>query len=131
MTTTTVTAGTLVSVDINQGTRDAEVVAVVGEQALLEYVMPKGTTALCVVDAVTLLPTYGKSNLSYRQLLTSRKWRDAVQAQYGLHNLLCEPQGCGRALPAVLRQQFRALADAADNETLARLAGITPVQQQQ
>lgn len=35
----------------NQGMRDAEVLAIAGKKALLEYQMPKGTTALRIVSA--------------------------------------------------------------------------------
>lgn len=36
-------------VNVNQGDREAMVLAVIGNQALIEYVMPAGTTALQIV----------------------------------------------------------------------------------
>jgi hypothetical protein len=41
--------GDTFTINVNQGDREAMVLAVIGNQALIEYVMPAGTTALQVV----------------------------------------------------------------------------------
>lgn len=51
---------------VNQGRRPAKVLAVVGQQALLEYVMPRGSTALRLVDADD--PEALIRSVSYRQV---------------------------------------------------------------
>lgn len=62
-------------VDVNQGMRDAYVLAVIGDEALIEYEMPAGTTALWVIRAGD--PDAHKiRNLSYRAC--PQKWLDAM-----------------------------------------------------
>lgn len=46
-------AGQNIKVYANQGYRDAVVLAILSNEALIEYEMPKGTTALRVIDCVT------------------------------------------------------------------------------
>lgn len=41
------------NVEINQGLRLAVILAVIGDEALLEYTMPRGSTSLWIVDAYT------------------------------------------------------------------------------
>lgn len=43
--------GENITIHANQGERDAAVLAVLGDEALIEYEMPGGTTALRVVSA--------------------------------------------------------------------------------
>lgn len=60
-------------VEVNQGLRPAVILAVIGDEALLEYTMPRGSTSLWVVDAYT----WGhKKNVSYKTL--PLKWLKAM-----------------------------------------------------
>lgn len=63
-------------VDVNQGARDAYVLAVIGNEALIEYEMPAGTTALWVIKADRAEP-HKIRNVSYKSC--PRKWLDAIE----------------------------------------------------
>ena len=43
--------GENLTIEVNQGAREASVLAVIGDEALIEYDMPRGSTALRVVSA--------------------------------------------------------------------------------
>jgi hypothetical protein len=62
-------------VDVNQGVREAYVLAVLGDEALIEYEMPKGTTALWVVSRYNPDPGCRRV-ISYRSC--PKKWLDAI-----------------------------------------------------
>ncbi len=60
-------------VEVNQGLRPAVILAVLGDEALLEYSMPRGSTALWIVDAYT----WGLvKQVSYKRVLL--KWLRAM-----------------------------------------------------
>ncbi len=67
--------GDITTVLVNQGDRDATVLAVIGTKALIEYTMPAGSTGLQIIDLLTEAPTPGRS-VGYRDLPT--KWLQAV-----------------------------------------------------
>jgi hypothetical protein len=61
---------------VNQGTRPASIIAVLDDEALLEYEMPRGTTALWIIprnrmDAPRL------RNVSYKAC--PKKWLRAIE----------------------------------------------------
>lgn len=62
--------GTRLEVDRNQGLRDAIIVSVSGDEDLIEYEMPNGTTALNVIKADGSYKSF-----SYSSLTKSKKWR--------------------------------------------------------
>ena len=66
--------GDVFHVDANQGMRLAEVMAVIGDEALIEYEMPSGGCVLWVIHRES-----GNKirNVSYRRL--PAKWRKAVE----------------------------------------------------
>lgn len=80
--------GTHLQVYANQGWREARVLAALGDERLVEYEMPKGTTALRIykleVDRSTLTGTYlpfaradsHYTNVSYNRL--PNKWLKAI-----------------------------------------------------
>jgi hypothetical protein len=68
--------GDRVTVNVNQGDRDAYVVAVVGTEAMIEYEMPGGTSALWVINAGRPHPCKIRG-YSYKSL--PRKWRQAIE----------------------------------------------------
>jgi len=72
-------AGDDFSIWINQGFRDAVVLATVGEQMIVEYEMPAGTTALVRMDNLPCVQS-GKS-VSYRSC--PKKWVSAISEQSG------------------------------------------------
>lgn len=78
-------------ISVNQGNRKAMVLAVIGNQALIEYVMPAGSTALQIV-------TEGREQLgrsvSYPSVPT--KWLRAIQ-EHG-REWEGQPQG-GKKIP--------------------------------
>lgn len=82
---------------INQGDRDAVVLAVRGRQALAEYEMPNGSTALAILDLPedeTREP--GRQSVSYRGLSTP--WlRAIVEAE---STWIGKPQQTGSWRPA-------------------------------
>lgn len=61
---------------VNQGYRDAFTLAVIGDEALIEYVMPRGSQALRIVDAFTW---EGCKTVSYRAV--PRKWLQAMEEE--------------------------------------------------
>lgn len=67
--------GDTTTVFVNQGARPATCLATIGIQALIEYTMPAGKTALQVIDIRTEEPTPGRS-VSYFSLPT--KWLRAI-----------------------------------------------------
>lgn len=64
------------TVDANQGEREAYVLAVIGDEALIEYEMPKGSTAMWVVNAWNPEPGCIR-NIAYRSC--PKKWHDAME----------------------------------------------------
>ena len=71
-------AGDDVIVEANQGERDASVLAVRGEQVLVEYEMPAGTTALVLFAACGNMLTRIKT-IPHKSL--SQDWVDAIHDQ--------------------------------------------------
>jgi hypothetical protein len=71
-------AGDSTTVEANQGERDAHVLAVLGEQVLVEYEMPAGTTALVLFAACGNMLTRIKT-IPHNQL--SQSWIDAIHDQ--------------------------------------------------
>lgn len=63
-------------VDVNQGKREAYVLAVIGDEALIEYEMPGGTTALWVIHAGRPHPRRIR-NVSYKSC--TKKWLKAIE----------------------------------------------------
>jgi hypothetical protein len=59
---------------VNQGYREAFTLAVIGDDALIEYTMPRGSTALRIVDAFTW---DGHKVVSYRAI--PQKWLEAME----------------------------------------------------
>src|SRR5512146_2297449 len=95
METATLKVGQTIWADINQGTRPATVVArdAATGAYLYEYEMPAGTTAL------RLSPSAGEPNVcdkavAYRDL--SLAWLLRIELDFGLDNLIAEPQQNGR-----------------------------------
>ena len=80
------------SVWVNQGERDATVVAVAGADSLIEYEMPNGTTAM-IVTTPGKLDRYGREDRSISLALVckSRKWAKAIRE--GGIGLRPNPQG--------------------------------------
>ena len=64
------------TIHANQGDRDAYVLAVIEDEALIEYDMPKGSTAMWVIDAYNPEPGC-KRNIAYRSC--PKKWLDAME----------------------------------------------------
>lgn len=74
-------------ININQGFRDAEILAVIGHEALIEYHMPKGSTALRVIDRrdpyeTEYTPPWERGSISYFRL--PKKWSKAMM-EAGTH----------------------------------------------
>jgi hypothetical protein len=67
--------GETTTIYINQGTRAAVVLATIGLEVLLEYVMPNGTTALRIIDTRTDAPARGRS-IGYAHMPI--KWLRAI-----------------------------------------------------
>lgn len=61
--------GQSVEVERNQGLRDATIVSVSGDEELIEYIMPNGTTALNIIKA-----DGSYQSLPYAKLQKSTKW---------------------------------------------------------
>lgn len=61
---------------VNQGYREAFTLAVNGDDALIEYTMPRGSTALRIVDAFTW---DGRKTVSYRAI--PQKWLRAMEKE--------------------------------------------------
>lgn len=82
------------TIDRNQGNRDATICARIDNEILIEYEMPKGTTALVVID-ITKKAARDK-NISY--LTLPKRWILALADEEngtGLHNLSWNPQRGG------------------------------------
>ncbi len=71
-------AGNDITVWANQADREAVILAVIGEQALIEYVMPKLTTALRLVP-VDDVNTYDYKTYAYNKIPV--KWMKAIREQ--------------------------------------------------
>lgn len=97
--------GSVVETFVNQGHRDAVVLAVIGDQALLEYTMPKGTTALRIVTAGA--DEYRQ--VSYRDV--PLKWLLAIDAAG--QDWEGRPQQCGRWRPGTVAEAIVARRRAA------------------
>jgi hypothetical protein len=69
-------AGDMVRVYANQGYRPGTILAVLGDEALVEYEMPQGTTTLWVIDAHRAVPCKIR-NLSYKRC--PKKWKAALK----------------------------------------------------
>ena len=81
----------------NQAEREGIVIAVIGNEILVEYTMPNGTSALNIID--TSLPEYDKNNykknyipISYDNARISKKWSSKIDA----NGLINNPQGSSR-----------------------------------
>ena len=70
-------------VHVNQARRSAWVLAVLGEEALVEYELPSEATALTIVPALIAGkgPVMASGSASYRRL--PRRWIEAVRAGAG------------------------------------------------
>ena len=79
--------GDNLEVDRNQGLRDAVIVSVSGDEDLIEYEMPNGTTALNIIK-----PDGNYRSFSYNSLTNSKKWRNNLD-----HNLLINNPQSGKA----------------------------------
>lgn len=77
----------------NQANRDAYVLAVLGEQVLIEYEMPAGTTALVLYAAMGEMLTHIKT---IPHLGLSQSWIDAIHDQGHAHLWI----GMGQRRPA-------------------------------
>lgn len=64
--------GDSVNVTRNQGLREATVLAILGEEVLVEYEMPHQTTALSLMTLSSLEKDGWYTSVSYRKL--SRRW---------------------------------------------------------
>ena len=82
-----------VLVYVNQAEREGYVLAVLENEALIEYEMPKGTTALRIVPADNI-DAYPYKSPSY--LTLSAKWIVAMYEQGTLENMIGNPQGGGQ-----------------------------------
>ncbi len=78
------------SVHVNQGEREALVVAVLEKEALIEYEMPAGTSSLLLIKRNAYPKVEIIRNISYN---LPRKWIAAIyEGRLGLHNLIWNPQ---------------------------------------
>lgn len=73
--------GESIQVDRNQGLRDAVIVSYSGDDELIEYVMPNGTTALNIVK-----PDGSYKSMSYANLQGSNKWMQNLNAKLLINN---------------------------------------------
>lgn len=88
----TLTPGDYLTIYANQGQRNAVVLAVIDGQALLEYDMPKGTTALRIV------PTDDPDTTQYKRVAYANlpiKWVEAMADAGTLEQMDATPQGSG------------------------------------
>lgn len=83
-----VEVGDIFDLEVNQGIREAEVLAVIGDEALIEYQMPNGSTSLRIVNRLAPDERVYK-NASYKSL--PKKWRRAMD-QAG-SSWIGQPQG--------------------------------------
>jgi hypothetical protein len=91
-------------VDVNQGMRDAQCVAVIGDEYLYEYEMPAGTSALRI--GRDNQSTFRDRNVAYATI--PFKWLLALEDQYGIDQLLARPQKHGRASGEQVRKELKA-----------------------
>lgn len=70
-------AGDEVTVNVNQADREGVVLAVLGDQCIVEYVMPAGSSSLYI--ALATEPAVRLKNVAYHKL--TRAWRKALVAQ--------------------------------------------------
>jgi hypothetical protein len=70
--------GSYYSVIRNQGERDACVISIDGNEAVIEYEMPNGTSALNIVTVESLMNPESKDykNITYMQLYKSKRFDD-------------------------------------------------------
>ena len=68
---------------VNQGKRDAWVLGILGEQIIVEYTMPSGTTALLIVKQGDRADRFGKriKGISYKSC--PKKWIQAIRDGVG------------------------------------------------
>ena len=71
-------AGDVTTVEANQGERDADVLATIGDEVLVEYFMPNGTTSLRVIRVIGLRQI-SYSTCSYHSV--PQRWIDAMREQ--------------------------------------------------
>ena len=85
--------GDTVFVPANQATREALVLAVIGDDALVEYTMPAGTSSLRIIPAACPKSEVYKS-ISYFKL--SKRWLKAIKNAGTGDSMVCAPQKfCG------------------------------------
>ena len=65
----------------NQGDRDAAIVSTSGDDILVEYEMPNGTTALNIIK-----PDGSYKAISYAKLQTSKKWIKNLDENFLINN---------------------------------------------
>ena len=116
-----VVAGSYFTLEINQGKREAEVLAVIGAEALVEYTMPAGTSALHIMKTKTsraeLRAHPGGTSISYAKLPI--RWIEAATVQAGVWVANPQsgdryPENIGEAL--AFRAEKKAAAKAAKAE---------------
>lgn len=94
-------AGDVTTLEVNQGHRDAKVLAVIGHQALVEYAMPGGSTALRLLSDVP-----GKPDRSMSYWSIPLKWLLAIDAAG--QDWEAQPQQCGRRRPGTVAETIAA-----------------------
>lgn len=104
-------AGDTITIHANQAGRDGTIVARLGDEIMVEYTMPAGTSALRQIN----LNTGREKSVSYRSLTT--KWGNAIEDQTGIAQLTIWAQQAGSdAGKAVLRAQVIEKFEKAPNE---------------
>ena len=93
-----------IQVEANQGTRDGVIIAIIGNEMLVEYEMPAGRTFLICGDEDKIIEPYVRRNYSYKNI--PNKWVKAAYAQ---------AVSAGHDVGAIWKGQL------IDNETLKRL----------
>ena len=78
---------------VNQGKRDAWVLGILGEQIIVEYTMPSGTTALLIVKQGDRADRFGKriKGISYKSC--PKKWIQAIRDGVGSWEGICQRNG--------------------------------------
>jgi len=78
---------------VNQGKRDALVLGTLGEQIIVEYTMPSGTTALLIVEQGDRADRFGKriKGISYKSC--PKKWIQAIRDGVGSWEGICQRNG--------------------------------------
>lgn len=97
----TLKPGDVTSLEVNQGVRDAVVLAVIGQQALVEYTMPGGTSTLRLLD-----DRPGKPDRPVSYWSIPMKWLVAIQAAG--QDWEGRPQQCGRRRPGTVAEAIAA-----------------------